>query len=190
MGKHARAQRKHTAADDVVVYDATGWRTRLRGLGSGLGRNKRLLTAAIAAAVAILLVGWAVFAFIDGRRVLTYDERFDRDLQLAESAITDRGTPQQQSDRYVDLGMAQYNNGEYKKAVTSYKKALDLNSKDKRQIMPALADAYAAAGDRDAAIKTVNDLLEYLKGLPDDPAAQAQVEQQEAQLKALREGKL
>ena len=163
MRGRATSKTKHKQ-QEAVVYDAGGLRYQLRRVTSVLGRNRRLLAGVIAGVVVILAVGWGVFAFIDSRRVLTYEERFDRDLQLAEDEAQKGGTPQERSQKLQNLGMAQYNKAQYKEAIVSFESALKLTPNSKKEIMPALAYSYASA--------------------------QMLLEQQEVQLKQFREGKI
>ncbi|CAN5142091.1 hypothetical protein BH09PAT3_BH09PAT3_7090 [soil metagenome] len=125
-----------------------------------------------------------------------YQESFDNELKKAEEAVAKAGTPTTQAEKdvlaqkYVDLGTAIQNKGDYVKAVENYNKAIEISANSKRNALTGLFYAYAYNKQTDKAIAAGNELVALLRTMlpSDDVSIQLGIDKYSGDINLLKSG--
>ncbi len=165
-----------------------------------LQRRKRWLYLFIilAAIVALGVVGYLSYRHYHPKtapqKPFNYFDQLNNELSDAQSSVNNAKSPQTAAekkalaDNYIALGNASLNKDKPADAIVAFKKALALSDSAKREALGGLVSAYDATNQPQEAIKSAEDLIAYLKTLPQSDSVSGRINAAQGDLDRLKSG--
>ncbi len=147
-----------------------------------LPKGKRLIYAVVIISLILVAVAAVIYkrshtSKTSGDQEFSYQDQLSHELSSAQKAVASNKTPtddkakEKQASDYVALGNALLNKDQPKEAIDAFKKALELSGTAKQEALGGLVSAYDANNQPSEAIKSAEELIAYLKTLPQDNAS-------------------